>query len=230
VNAPLKELLCSGVSQRRAAMILNVHRKTIVRKFRFLAMQAKTKNLSYLTKLRMEKINYFQFDEMETSEHSKLKLLSIIVAVNPNDRRILFAEVAQMPSNGLLARKSRLRYGTRKDYRPQKLEEVFAQLSQITNPNVNIRSDMNPRYLPKVKKYFDTRFYSQIKGRRGCVVGQGELKGGGFDPLFNLNHNCAMIRANLNRLFRRTWCTTKKGSELQKHLDLYLDYHNSILV
>jgi len=34
-----------------------------------------------------------------------------------------------------------------------------------------------------------------VKGRRGSIAGQGELKKIGFDPLFSLNHTCAMLRA-----------------------------------
>jgi len=62
------------------------------------------------------------------------------------------------------------------------------------------------------------------------VVGQGELKRGGYDPLFSLNHTAAMIRANINRLFRRTWCTSKRIDRLEGHLLLYTDYHNRVLV
>jgi hypothetical protein len=38
-----------------------------------------------------------------------------------------------------------------------------------------------------------------------------------------------MLRANVNRLFRRTWCTTKKAQALVHHLAIYADYHNSVL-
>jgi len=64
---------------------------------------------------------------------------------------------------------------------------------------------------------------------RGCVAGQGELKKIGFDPLFSLNHTYAMMRANINRLFRRTWNTTKDPRKLRDHIDLYVWYHNSEL-
>ena len=67
-------------------------------------------------------------------------------------------------------------------------------------------------------------------GGRGCVTGQGELKKLRFDPLFALNHTCAMLRANINRLFRRTWCTTKKKERLEQHLAVYMDFHNRILL
>ena len=51
-----------------------------------------------------------------------------------------------------------------------------------------------------------------------------------FDPLFSLNHTCAMLRANINRLFRRTWCTTKRKDRLEQHLAVYMDFHNRILL
>jgi hypothetical protein len=51
-------------------------------------------------------------------------------------------------------------------------------------------------------------------------VGQGELKRGGFDPLFSLNHTAAMFRDRLKRLSHRTWCTTKRPDRLQLLLDL----------
>jgi hypothetical protein len=39
----------------------------------------------------------------------------------------------------------------------------------------------------------------------------------------------AMMRANINRLFRRTWNTTKDPRRLRDHIDLYVWYHNSEL-
>jgi hypothetical protein len=60
-------------------------------------------------------------------------------------------------------------------------------------------------------------------------VGQGELKRGGFDLLFALNHSCAMVRDNLKRLSRRTWCTTKRPDRLQCLLNLYICAHNAMI-
>ncbi|HLT21984.1 MAG TPA: hypothetical protein VKZ84_01005, partial [Bacteriovoracaceae bacterium] len=64
------------------------------------------------------------------------------------------------------------------------------------------------------------------KGGRGCIVGQGELKKLARDPLFTLNHTCAMLRANINRLVRKTWCTNKKIERLKMHLDIFIDFYN----
>ena len=67
-------------------------------------------------------------------------------------------------------------------------------------------------------------------GEKGCVAGQGELKKVGKDPLFHINHTLAMLRANINRLFRRTWCTTKDPERLKDHLAIYTWVHNNKLI
>jgi hypothetical protein len=83
------------------------------------------------------------------------------------------------------------------------------------------------RYYPlPVKQVFPESLHQVFKGQRGCVVGQGELKALGFDPLFSLNHTAAMLRANINRLFRRTWNTTKKPMCLTYHIAIYVFFHN----
>ena len=58
------------------------------------------------------------------------------------------------------------------------------------------------------------------------IAGLGELKKNGRDPLFAINHTCAMLRANINRLFRRTWCTSKSLQHTQDHIDIFIDYYN----
>jgi hypothetical protein len=35
-----------------------------------------------------------------------------------------------------------------------------------------------------------------------------------------------MFRANVNRLFRRTWCMTKNREALADHLAMYVAFHN----
>ncbi len=72
--------------------------------------------------------------------------------------------------------------------------------------------------------------YKQHKGDKACVAGQGELKKKVFDPLFSINHTLAMLRANVNRLIRRSWNTTKKISSLEHHLSIYQYVHNKILL
>lgn len=178
----------------------------------------------------LPKVRVLEFDDMESFEHSKCKPLSITLAVEHKSRRILGFRVSKMPAKGKLAKIARKKYGRREDHRARARQELFSELKPIVEVGALIKSDMNPYYPPDVKRHFKACRHEVFKGRRGCVVGQGELKRGGFDPLFSLNHTCAMLRANISRLFRRTWCTTKKQSRLSLHIAIYAVYHNAKLI
>lgn len=229
VNHRLKLLLCSGVSQRRSARILGVNEKTVARKLKFLALQARRSQAEFLRQYQTEKVSCVQFDDLETSEHSKCKPLSVALAVEPKSRRILSFQVSQMPAKGLLAKTARRKYGPRADERGVGWDKLMRELVPMVQSDATWISDENPHYPRFILSHHPESIHAPVKGRRGCIAGQGELKKVGFDPLFSLNHTCAMLRANLNRLFRRTWCTTKKREGLIDHLALYVDYHNQVL-
>lgn len=212
---------------RRAALILNISRTTVARKARFLGMQARPK----LRRREHEPlVTHVQFDDMETFEHTKLKPLSITLAVEHPSRRILAVAVSRMPAKGLLAAKSLKKYGPRPDERAARRAKLMTDLRHIVAPNALFESDQNPHYPPDVKRFFPEATHRTYKGRRAAIVGQGELKKVGFDYLFSLNHTCAMNRAGVGRLIRRTWNTTKKPECLELHLAIYAEYHNSELL
>jgi hypothetical protein len=77
-----------------------------------------------------------------------------------------------------------------------------------------------------LRKHFPKATHIQTKGRKSSVTGQGELKKVFYDPLFSLNHTCAMMRAHICRLIRKTWCTTKDPDRLADHIAIYVNYHN----
>ena len=221
-------LLMSGVSQRRCAKIADLHPITVARKLERLGLRAAARNLEESTSEPIEEVI---FDEMETFEHTKCKPVSIPLAVEKQSRRIIAIEVASMPAKGKIAKLSRAKYGARDDGRKEALAKLLQRVKTAAPGIRVIKSDMCPRYPNVVKKTFGSQVsHLTYKGRRGCIVGQGELKRGGFDPLFSLNHTCAMVRDNLKRLSRRTWCTTKKRACLKWMLDLYVWFHNQLLL
>lgn len=226
LNHAIFELLCSGVSQRRLAATLNVNPKTVVRKFRKIAHQSRVRHRVWLDRYETQKISHIQFDDLETIEHTKCKPVSISIAVNPKTREILGFSVSQMPAKGHLSKIARRKYGLRTDKRPEGWIELFKSLQPIANENVLFESDDNPHYPKFLKQYFLQATHVTYLGGRGAITGQGELKKLRYDPLFTLNHTCAMLRANLNRLFRRSWCTTKNIQGLVDHLSIYVIYHN----
>ena len=228
LNNKILVLLCSGVSQRRISKILKINRKTVARKLRYLAAEKERKNIKNFQRLSL--VEKVQFDDLETIEHSKCKPLSITLAVEKETRRILGLEVSQMPAKGHLSKIARKKYGLRKDLRSEGRKRLFSRIKSKISPHALIESDENPHYKEDVLTFFPTATHSAHLGQRGSIVGQGELKKVRFDPLFSLNHTCAMLRANINRLFRKTWCTTKKPECLKDHLELYVYFHNEILL
>lgn len=228
LNPTLFEFMVSGVSLRRAAYLLRTNRKTVFRKFIFLGLASQC----YLEKERSQHLpsNEVEFDDLETFEHTKLKPLSVIAAVEAGSRRILGFRVARMPAKGLLVKRALKKYGPRKDERSYKRKELFRELKPFIAKHAILKSDESPHYPNDVARFFPNCQHIAFKGMRGCVVGQGELKGGGYDPLFSLNHSYAMFRANMSRLFRRTWNTTKKPERLALHIAMYALYHNLFLI
>lgn len=223
-NAQIFKLLVGGVSQRECARILRLNRKTVVRKFVFLATRSRQQfqqhNAGELPAVEV------QFDDLESFEHSKCKPLSVTLMVEKGTRRILDFEVSRMPAKGLLAAIALKKYGFRQDERSDRRKRLFQRACKLISPRASMWSDRNPLYPPDVKLFFPDCHYETVLGGRGAVTGQGELKKLAFDPLFSLNHTCAMLRANINRLFRRTWCTTKRPDRLAMHIAMYAWSHN----
>lgn len=229
VNAPLLKLLVSGVSQRRAAIILKIERKTVERKLIFLAERCRRRNRKILIPLN-KKIHNMMIDDLITKENSKLKPLSVSIGVCAERRLILGAYVSQIPSFGHLAKLSIQKYGKREDKHDEGLMKLFDKLNTFAVTEVKIMSDEHQRYPWFIQKYFPSAKHFTFPSERACVAGQGELKKVHFDPLFVINHTCALLRANINRLFRRTWCSTKSPARLQDHLDLFIFFHNEMIL
>jgi hypothetical protein len=228
LNDKIRKLFCSGVSQRRIAKLLMISRDTVANKLKFLGKQAQINNLYH--NFEFPSSRTIQVDEMESFEHTKLKPLSIPLAVDKKTRRILGFKVAVMPAKGHLAELSRKKYGKRLDERRAARLNLLEEIQPFVHPFAEIESDQHPFYPKEVKRKFPLGKHITHPGQRGSIVGQGELKKIRFDPLFSLNHTCAMLRANINRLFRKTWCTTKNRERLADHIAIYVEYHNKALI
>lgn len=135
-----------------------------------------------------------------------------------------------MPARGLEAAKARARYGHRPDEREEGLRNMFLKTQVAIDEHAEFSSDQKTLYPRLVREVFPQSLHHAYKGRKACVAGQGELKEGWWDPLFSLNHTAAMLRANINRLFRRTWCISKTIDGLVAHLWVYVAFHNEVLL
>ena len=229
VNSPLLKLLSSGVSLRRSAALLGVHRRTVERKLPFLADRCRRLNHRHLQKFK-GRVHNIQIDDLITKENSKLKPLSVSIAVDEDRRMILALEVSQIPAFGHLSKLALKKYGHRKDDHFDGLTRLFQSIAPIVSSEVLIKSDEHKIYPGFISAYLPRANHKMFKSERGCIAGQGELKKVHFDPLFIINHTCALLRANVNRLIRKTWCTTKCPKRLKDHLDVFMYFYNQNLL
>ena len=226
VNYPLFKLICSGMSMRRAAYCLGVHKLTVRRKVLYLAKKARLSQEEFLRRLGEKQIESIQIDDLITIEHTKLKPLSVTVMVDKDKRVILGTKVSQIPSFGHLARYSRKKYGPRPSELKEGVESLFSKLKHSISGSAHFESDEHNLYPVMIRKFFPNSTHSQFESQRATVAGQGEMKNKAYDPIFNINHTLAMMRADINRLIRRTWSTTKDPERLQDHLDVYTWFFN----
>ena len=228
VNHLLMKLFAAKVSQRRAAKIVGVNKKTVQRKFDYWAKKAAIKNNRFREKLSLSQASHIQFDDLITKEKTKLKPLSITVVCDADRRFILYASPCQIASFGHLSKLSIKKYGPRKSFHKENLEHVFQTIKQIVATTALIESDEHKNYKPIIDKYFPQSIFSQFKSERGCVAGQGELKKTHYDPLYGINHTLGMLRDGISTLVRRTWCTTQDPVRLKGHLEIFTYYYNQI--
>ena len=225
INATVRFGLSSNMCQRDIAELVGVNVKTVAARLIWQAKLSRAKNKRYIHNFIEQRgpITCVQFDDLVTSEHTKCKPLTVPVAIIDGMRVPLGFDVASIPAFGHLAQVSRDRYGTRKDESRPVREALFEQLALILPPNVHFKTDGHDHYRAMIEKHFPEATHSVYKSERGCVVGQGELKKKRFDPLFSVNHTFATMRAKINRLNRRTWCTTKLPERLADHIDIFID-------
>jgi len=228
INSIIKNELASGLSQRRCARNLKIDTKTVARKLIYLARKARINQADFLKSIQDGIIKEVQFDDLITSIHTKLKPVSISVIIDSKNRLILGAKVSEIPAFGKIAKMSRRKYGRRENHHPKNLDELFNVISSKIDPNAKFKTDEHQFYPKILAKYFPHCKHQRFKSMRASVAGLGELKSKKYDPLFMINHTLAMFRANINRLFRKTWCTSKSEQLLQDHVDIFVDYFNQM--
>jgi hypothetical protein len=211
---------------RRMALVLGVNRKTIVRKTGELAEHFRREHQKRL-KAGAFSTTQVQFDEMETFEHTRLKPLSIALAVEVESGFILSAEIATIKAKGRLALVAHKKYGKRSDTRAFARARAFRDIARATPNAFALTTDRHPAYRSLVARLLPHAQLFQVKTRGEIrFLHQRTRRRNEKDPLFRINHTAAKIRHDLSRMARKVWVTTKKARRLKAHLDLYIAFHN----
>jgi transposase-like protein len=222
LNKTIYQWYVSGATQRRMARALQISRTTVVRKFLFLAREAKIKQAQALKSFEGGAL---QFDEMESFEHTRLKPLSIAMAVDAKTRKLLATTVAPFPCKGPRAAFARQKYGFRPDLRREARKTLIDTLIPLSP--ISITTDFHPAYPKLLRGALSKTIHRQtVRAKQDRNFFHKNRRRNYADQLFALNFVAAKIRHDLSRMARRVWVTTKKPERLQAHLELFLAYHN----
>ena len=172
----------------------------------------------------------FLTNEQESFEHTNWKPITIPFAVCQKSRLILGFKVGTIPPRKN-AKKARKKYGPRQNQSKIKTEALMKnlksfQMKGILDTKVSFISDKKSTYPAIVTQFFPGAQHTTFKGRMAAVAGQGELKVGGKDPLFSLNHTLATVRYRIQTMVRKTWCTTKLMDFQELRMCIFQTYFN----
>ena len=222
----IEHLFCSSTSVRRISRVLNTSRITVTRRIDKLEVVALKRQKDLLDYFEKNPVMHMQFDDLITYEHTKMKPLTVSLAIDKDSRAILGAEVSRIPAFGHLAKRSKKKYGYRVNNHEKGLMRLFEKTYKCIDKNALVKSDKHKTYPKFVTKYLPSVDYRTYEGGRSSVAGLGELKRKSYDPIFHLNHTCAMLRDSLKVLTRRTWCSVKRVDRLQQQLNIFIAYYN----
>jgi IS1 family transposase len=201
-----------------------------VRKFLFLANNAEYEHLEKLSQKGFD-VTSVQFDEMLSFEHTRLKPLSIAIAVQRKEHRVIDIKVAESHYQGRLSAIALFKYGPRLDKSHEARKKVLETLQSQVQTTCHITTDAKPQYKTEVSEYVPSARLFQINNRGGRLRRLLQSRRRNIkDPMFELNLVAAKIRHNLSRMARKVWVTTKRADRLQKHLMLFIAYHNEYAI
>ena len=221
LNDRVFRLYVSGITQRRMAIVLGVNRKTVVRKFVFLAKLARSHHDQRIARGTLL-TGSAQFDEMQTFEHTRLKPVTIAIAVRAKTGEVIDATAAPISYRGPLAAIAFRKYGPRRDRSRFAIAKTLRRLSDCARPQLVVTTDRHPAYPQALRSRIPYAFHHATSRIPKTKTDRKNKN----DALFTLNYTAAKLRNDLSRLGRKNWVTTKKISRLQAHLDLYLAWNH----
>jgi transposase-like protein len=219
INSPLFKLLVSGVSLRRAAIILNVDYNTVLYHFEYLAKRAKEHHENFLLSFET---SFVQMDELETFLRARARALSVPMVVRFKTGDILGFAVAQKPANGKLASVGAKLYNWTLDQRPSKIKKMLTDIQHCFKPGITIRTDSKGAYKTWINSAVPHANVQQVISTKALPPGTPKP----YDELFAINNTFARMRHDMNRLGRKTWSTTKTIKGLENHIWLYVAWNN----
>lgn len=218
------EMAVSGTPMRRIALLLGCDRKTVPRTIARLVERIKEQHAAFLSGLQT---SYVMMDELETymAAHWQQFSLTMVVRAKPQTNPRTGKRVYQVLAFGA-ARHTTTMIGY--PWVHHERATVIPQVLQAVAPSLKARATIATdgateypkwiaQHLPGVKHEVHVAKNPATSHKASKSV---------YDPLFAINHTFARLRADLPRLHRTTWTTTKSLAEFERHVWLWVAWNN----
>lgn len=208
VKKKIQELYCNGMTIRSISIFLGINRKTVERKLELIAEEAEE---LYRDKYRFKYIDQYHknknntqnlktplliYDEMETHEHTSLKPLSIGIAFDPYNNKIIDIRVCRFPPRGRFRETLKYKPILRqkyidggfsfKDERKEMTNHVFLNAKEYFESSITdkrkVVSDGKTFYPILIKKHFPNSEHIVLIQKYGPTVDDTEV-----DEMLNEN-------------------------------------------
>ena len=223
-NAPLFQLLVSGVGLRQSARLLGLDVHAVQRKFRKIARHMRMLNRNLLAALPARRT--LMLDEIESFEHRSITPLTAPVLIDRDSKFVIASDVApirRVAKAGSWRRRwlerHEARVGRRSDRGNECVRKVFGRMQRLLEGrSATLITDAKSAYARQCRR----RFREQVSHHTVPST----LPRTVFNPLFAINLTDAMMRDNNGRLRRRSWLVSKRGRCLRLQLELFAAYRN----
>ena len=227
INATFLRLMVACVGLRQAAQFLQVARRTVERRFAWLATHAGGWHANRLRGASLS--GPFQLDELESFEANRYQPVTVPVLIDRSTLFIVATETGPLRRKGRLSPEQRRRraeherlHGRRPSQSRRAVGAVLEALRRSADAErpVVVDSDFKPLYGALGNRIFGGRF----RWRRHSATTRRDRA----NALFPINHTNARLRHFLSRLRRRTWCVSKRRQALRAHLRIAMLWTNYV--
>ncbi len=225
--------LVSKVTQRQAARMLGIDRKSIHRRIRRWGPAMRALHEAGLDSVasRGGLNGAFCLDELETFERNRrLMPVTVPFLVDANRFFVVGVEADTLPARGNLRARDRERklhlerkFGRRRNHSRRAVSAVLRAWAEAHS------HELTPRLISDKKSSYGRIYLEAFEGRRREHVRVASYATRNrSNPLFPVNHTLAMARDQVSRLVRRSWGASKCRHRLRDHLWIWVAWRNYV--
>lgn len=215
LNRRVFELAVSGATMRRMILLLGCSKRTVDRKIRYLAKEAKRLHQEYLATVST---SFIMMDELITYLHARPKHLSVAVVIQASTGEVLGFTISRIPTQVTGFDK----YDWQDDDTASNIPALLREVGKVVKIGATIMTDAHPSYRKWIRRELPDIEHMPIKSMASKLAQKSDER----DPLFMINLAFAKMRNDLARLGRKTWTTTKSIKGLENHLWLWVAWTN----